>query len=519
MKETLVGIIVDVSSSMRNNWGKGPIRQTKIEAVKNVLNEEIRRIKILKGEQLDDRLKLFCLGIGFKLNLGLISVDLSEGEERKLDDRNTTLIGIIADVLTLSDLIPSQEKLEIIKTEIQQYWNSSAKTLLSDIEIDNQAHFDLAKAIEEGLMDSYRLRLNEYIENSNSSFRKTIGNFLKFIGIPMNEFVLRGHANRLSVRYSNRVGLKAEMIFEKNRTRYSKFIHDEIRNFAYEEIYRILERNGLGFSIEIILKNFDKKELLRLSEHIYLSIKNDILIEFKDIWDNHKMDFWTKKFTFISRLKMSMVRDKTEYTIKNIGWAKLKPFIEEFVFNVFSETFEEVSNTMLYSWVKTATKHESIKPISEITNIFPDSIEGSIYSDQYIFGGTPMFEAVNLATLRFNKSEFKKYRKVLLIISDGEYENEKQVLKTINLNKESGVTVVCGYVSNAKSITNFKQSIRDKTKIGAQNLMSISSVFAESPELVELIEKGEINTKIKNKLCIQINQPRKLNLLLEGLLK
>jgi hypothetical protein len=520
MEKLLLGIIIDVSSSMKKNWGNDlKIKQTKIEAVKNALNEEIQRLNTLqsKSEKLDR--KLFCLGIGFKLSLNLISVDLSDGGEKKSKDTNTELIGIICDVLALSDLIPSQQKLETIKEAIRSFWDKKASELLSGIKIDENYHLTLEKFIQEGLTKSFRVSIHNYLENSSNIIKNTIGKLFKFIEIPISEPLLKKKASVLSSNYTNEVKKKADEIFDSYKDKYKKIIESQIADFAYREIHKILERNTLGFSVDTILKNFDKNLLENLSENIITEIKSDIDIEFKEIWKKHELEFWTQKFKFLSRLRMKGVSTETENTIKNIGWFNLKPFIEKFVFEIFHKKFEEVSKNMLKEWINMSTHREVTKSINDLTNIFPNTSEKDIYSDDYMFGGTPMLDAVNRAAIRFNNKKFDDYRKILLIITDGEYDNEFHVKRTIDLAKQSGVTIVCGYISNNISIENFKKEVRDKTKKGAQNLMDIASEFEECPELVELINKGEITTKKKNKLCIQVNQPKKLNKILEGIMK
>lgn len=519
MQKLLLGIIIDVSFSMKKNWGNNlEIKQTKIEAVKNALNEEIQKLYILKGEKDGFDRKLFCLGIGFKLPLNLMSVDLSDGEEKQNNDNETKLIGIICDVLALSDLIPSQQKLQIIRDAIRLFWDKKASELLNGINIDESYHLVLENFIREGLAKSFRVSIHNYFEGSSEIIKKTIGEFFKLIGIPISEIVLVKRASILSRVYSNEVKKKADEIFNTYKEKYKQFIKSEIENFAYLEIHKILERNTLGFSIDTILDNFDKQVLENLSESIITEIKGDIENEFKEIWKNYRLEFWTQKFKFLSRLNMIGVRAETENTIKNIGWFNLKPFIEEFVFDIFHQKFEEVSKNMLHSWINISTKREVVKSINDLENIFPNTNEKDIYSDEYMFGGTPMLDAVNLAAIRFNDKAFIDYRKFLLIVTDGEYKNSYHVERTIDLVKQSGVTIVCGYISNSLSIRGFKKEVRDKSKKGAQNLMNIASTFDDCPELVELIEKGEITTKKKNKLCIQVNQPEKLNKVLNRII-
>lgn len=449
MNKLLLGIIIDVSFSMKKNWGNDlKIKQTKIEAVKNALNDEIQKLNTLQGKNKEIDRKLFCLGIGFILPLNLVSVDLSDGEEKKSKDTDTKLIGIICDVLALSDLIPSQKKLETIKNAIRSFWDSKASELLSGIEIDENYHEVLEKFIREGLKKSYRVSIYNYFEESSNIAKNTIGRLFNLIGIPISEPLLMKRASRLSSNYAREVKKKADEIFATYKNKYKQIIENKIADFAFCEIYKILERNTLGFSVETILENFDKSLLEDLSENIISEIKEDIDVEFKQIWKKHQLDFWTQKFKYLSRLNMKRVRTETENTIKNIGWYNLKPFIEDFVFEIFHTKFEEVSKEMLHDWINMSTYREVTKSINDLTNIFPNTSEKDIYSEEYMFGGTPMLEAINRAAIRLNDKKFDDYRKILLIITDGEYDKESHVKRTINLVKQSGVTIVCGYISN-----------------------------------------------------------------------
>lgn len=520
MENVLLGIIIDVSSSMKKNWGNSiKIKQSKIEAVKNALNDEIKRINSINTGISDKSVSLFCLGIGFKLNLHLISVDTSDGNEKQTGVLRTSLIGIICDILALSELAPSKAKLETIKNEIHNYWDNSAKNLLEDIVIEENFHEKLAEYIELSLINSFRIKIHNFFDRQHYLIKNSIGSIVSFLGISMTDFLAKERAKKLSKEYSSEVQQKASNIFIQFSEKYKKTIEDKIKLFAQIEIDRILERNELGFDIKLILENFDKKQLIKLSEDIYTEIKKDISSEFTEIWQKHSFDFFVLKFKFLSSLDIFKVKELTENTVKNIGWARLKPFVENVVFNIFAETFDKQAKERIYNWINISAHREVTRPIANLSNILPNTSEADIYSDEFMFGGTPMLSAVNRAALRFNDSQFSTHRKILLIISDGEFENIQSIERTIKLMKQEGLIVVCGYINDKQIIPSFKKEIRDKTKESAQNLMSISSNFGDCPELIDLINKGEITAKADKKLCIQINQPNKLKILLGGLIK
>ena len=64
----IIGIIVDVSSSMQKNWGNNITNnRTKIEVIKDALNDEFKRLKIIYSGTEKQEIYVFCLGMGFIL--------------------------------------------------------------------------------------------------------------------------------------------------------------------------------------------------------------------------------------------------------------------------------------------------------------------------------------------------------------------------------------------------------------------------------------------------------------------
>jgi hypothetical protein len=102
--KVLIGIIVDVSSSMQKNWGNNMTKnKTKIEVIKDALNDEFKRLRVLYGNGERQEVYVFCLGIGFILPFKLISVELKDGNETEVNNTSTTqYVGVICDILALS---------------------------------------------------------------------------------------------------------------------------------------------------------------------------------------------------------------------------------------------------------------------------------------------------------------------------------------------------------------------------------------------------------------------------------
>ena len=71
----LVGVIIDVSSSMRRNWrNKHGKKLPRIEAIRDTLNNWIKEEQQTRQTQAED-IKMFCLGMGFKAPIYWTDVD------------------------------------------------------------------------------------------------------------------------------------------------------------------------------------------------------------------------------------------------------------------------------------------------------------------------------------------------------------------------------------------------------------------------------------------------------------
>ena len=83
----LIGVLVDVSNSMRRNWRKkGGKKLPRIEVIKDALNKCIKEEQRLQQSQeaIFDDVEIFCLGMGFKAPVHVQGVDLSFEQEHSL---------------------------------------------------------------------------------------------------------------------------------------------------------------------------------------------------------------------------------------------------------------------------------------------------------------------------------------------------------------------------------------------------------------------------------------------------
>jgi hypothetical protein len=155
-KPLLIGIIVDVSSSMRHNWrnneGK---RLPQIEIIKNGLNRQIRKIKSIYSQKPEARgVELFCIGMGFKRPQKKWQfVDLSRNKEKPLNDMAETLIDatVVCDILALTEIIPTKADIEEIENVINKKWSGYSNQLLQQVDFRENLYDDLVTLIRESL--------------------------------------------------------------------------------------------------------------------------------------------------------------------------------------------------------------------------------------------------------------------------------------------------------------------------------------------------------------------------------
>jgi hypothetical protein len=94
-KPLLVGIIIDVSSSMRRNWKNQDGKHLpQIEVIKDGLNRQMRKAKSIYSNKPETKeVQLFCVGMGFKRPEQAVRfIDLSRNKEKPLDTTATTII-------------------------------------------------------------------------------------------------------------------------------------------------------------------------------------------------------------------------------------------------------------------------------------------------------------------------------------------------------------------------------------------------------------------------------------------
>jgi hypothetical protein len=101
----IVGVIIDVSSSMKRNWpNKDGKKLPRIEVIRDSLNRYLQDEKLkAHRNSLNNQIELFCLGMGFQILIHLTDIDLSHEQEHYLNGtlQARRMVGIVCDLLVV----------------------------------------------------------------------------------------------------------------------------------------------------------------------------------------------------------------------------------------------------------------------------------------------------------------------------------------------------------------------------------------------------------------------------------
>lgn len=179
---------------------------------------------------------------------------------------------------------------------------------------------------------------------------------------------------------------------------------------------------------------------------------------------------------------------------------------------------------MFLYWVNIASSREVVQPIQEIEGILSAVANEDILRSQYMFGTTPISEALNFASMRLLNHKYQTHKKILLVVSDGEFETNEstQSLHTpihtlADLLKQSGVTIVSLYVTNKSVVKKLVSRISARWPDGAKIMFEVASEVSEDKEFSEWLQKQDYSLPDKSKFLVQINEAKLLQEIFDGI--
>jgi len=530
----LIGVIVDVSNSMRRNWekkeGKG---EPRIETIRDGLNKEIKRFQKLYADKSLEKqdVSFFCLGMGFQRTMFWRENQMSYGEEatsnspwisKQQDD-------VVCDILALIDILPTKSEMNELEDSINNRWNDYAKRVLDEIVIDDDIASELLSFVHQSLRTTALKKLRGSLLNWLLGILLTNKRMLKYKSaqqyagalkkkVEKRENEIEIMSQKESQRYINSIHADAKNIFAKNKERYREFIESTLRDFVDKQTAILLKLLTLGHPVSKVFETFQGVEVLNLANTIYRTLNRDVEAKITTSWLSNRGHLKIVEKRIGARIDFFQLRKLTEESIKKLAWdTDLRSFAHNAVSNLFRNTFENKAKAKFSDWIGLAASREIVRPLSQITNLLPDVFEHEVYSDGFMFGSTPINQAINLASLRFLDKPYETYRKFLIVISDGEFESATLKFET-DLLKMTGVTVICCYVSDRNIMKKLPDKINPSWSDGARIMFNISSELNPQDDIAKPLAEEGFLIEQGMKLLFQINYSDRLERMLTAIL-
>lgn len=500
---------------MSNNWhNKDGKKLPRIEVVKDTLNRKIKEEQMRRGTRQNnlDNIDVFCLGMGFRFPMYIEDDILTCEQEQPLKkQKRTMLIDLICDLLALCETLPSAEKLADFKERLNQKWQQCTKHILNQSMIVENVFAQLVDYVHVALYDTAMQKHHRSLRYRFSQRKLPrvfwwVSRFLKKYAKDKEEKITTT-AQIAAIQYAEEVYRKTNSDFNNNAAKYVAIIQQYLDTFIQSYTASTLQAFTLGFTSAEIVDDLDEKQALQLAERIYTRLDEEVRKHIELTIKFHQI----KKLLF-ARQSISASLDKKELNrrtkrfVQKFGWDYLIPLIEDTVYKMFSQHFENQAKKRFPSWIRLASAREIVRPLTAVSNILPNIIEDQIYSEEVMFGATPLREALDRAAVRFIDEAYKNHKKVLLIISDGEFREETEVMVSANLLKRRGVTIISCLIHDRNLLSQIVKRPVNDWPSGAKRMLEIASEISEQNGLSDdPSQKRLARTLTGKKLCYQIN--------------
>ncbi|MEZ4710994.1 MAG: VWA domain-containing protein [Caldilineaceae bacterium] len=531
-KPLLIGIIIDVSSSMQNNWHNQDGRKMpRIEIVRDAINEQFKKFSLLPSDQTKRRkIDVFCLGMGFQRPMFWSDVQISYGQEGHPNTQTQKKVqsDVVCDLIALTELLPSQNRMKRFEIALNKKWQLYAHQITEHANLEDFAYEQLQTEIATQISESayrklqkgipYKLyqKLYSSMLSSRLTMIRTAGERLEK-HIQFWERKIDDISNSASTKYFEGMLTESRKLFEDENSEFAEFIEDRLGDFASRYANLTLTLLSLGHNTNRILENFDEQKVQSLAQEIYEYLDGRVRQKIARAWTLKSGELWISAKRVRASLNSTEIRALTEKCIQKYSWEILEQFVLQTVQNIFVDKFSEEVRELLPNLIGHASTREVTRPLKQVINLLPDSFGNEIYTNEFMFGSTPIGNAIERASLRFLDKSRKNREKILIIVSDGEFESEYPI-EVLDLLKQSGVVVVSCYLASHNILSRLSIKSSAKWPDGAKMMFEMASPFAQSNLLLCNISKNGYSVDNNARLFYQINQSELLEEVFEAIL-
>jgi hypothetical protein len=508
-KPLLFGILLDVSNSMKESWKNNAGRPLpRIQVVQKTIHD---KLQYLQNRNPDDEQRpqtdLFALGFGFRevtLHIGMGGSSLQTTVQH--DD-------VICDLLALAELVPNQAKLDNFQATLNAKWKQCAGSVFEKVTIKEDLFEKTRDFIQTNLHYTALAKLRR------APFQAELWPlWLRIYGDVTHkqreERIVTTSVTRAQ-RFVENLKSKVDDEFQKSRATYIQIIQQTMQKFVKSFVETTLQSMVLGFTIPEIVETLNEKEANVLALDIYRKLHHSISSPMKAAIGVSQQLLFGKVFFSSATLDRQEVKELSENFVKKYFWDGLYPLIQEEIRGMFTREFQEQLRGSLYRWIELAAAREISRPLHQVPSLLPDTVDEELYSDRVMFGSTPFRKALDLAGARMIDSRYKDHDKVLLVISDGEFNEDSSIMVVAEMLKKRGVRIISGMIYPQNFIQKMFPSGTEHWPKGAQKMLIIASDIPEMPKKGK--KSGLEKIQFPQKLFYHINNAQILEELLNTL--
>ncbi|MBE3568125.1 MAG: VWA domain-containing protein [Thermogemmatispora sp.] len=517
----LLGILVDVSASMRQQWHSTDGRPLpRARVLLQALNRAVESFRHHGQQDSLPAIDVFCLGFGFRCHVTPI-YDLETEEanppQQEQPCASMGLLDLVCDLLALSEIVPRQADLERFQQLLHRKWQQCAGTVFEQTAIVANAFGELVDYIEQALHESATRRLQ----------RSLLARFARLDCFPRLAALFQEQLEQRAVRireisrhaareYADSVFNQANRHFKRYRDHYVHIIERHLERFAKTYVVTALQSFVLGFTLEEIVDDLDEEQALTLARRIYADLQREVEQHVTMVLTLLLGKLMAQRRLISARLDRRTVESLTRRFLQKHGWDILRPLIEETVLSLFLRQFQCEARNNLQRWIRLASSREVIRPLKSLSTLVPAEFEEQLCTAGVLFGATPFQEALDWAARRFLEPCYQQHRKVLLIISDGAFPYAQGALITARLLKRRGVVIISGLIHRQRLLDRFCRSAPQHWPPGARCMLELASELPE--EEGPAVSTPSSPAPSGKKCCYQLNHADLLGPFLDCLL-
>jgi len=511
---------------MSKNWHNTDGKELpRIEVVRDTLNRKLKEEQLRRRtlQHNVENIDVFCLGMGFRFPMYIEhDILMCEQEQPLKKQEKIMLIDLICDLLALGEILPNEEKLEDFKERLNQKWQQCTKEVLNQSVIVENVYADLVEYAHAALYDTAMQKHQRSLRYQLS--RRRLPRGFGWVSHLLEEYVkykdekITTTAQIAANQYTDEVFRKTTNDFNKNAEKYAAIIQGYLNKFVQSYTASTLQAFTLGFTPSEIVEDLDEKQALLLAERIYAKLDDEVRNHIELTIKLHQEKLLIAKRSISASLDKKELNRLTKRFVQKYGWDILKPLIENTVYDMVSQHFESQAKKSFPHWIRLASSREVVRPLNAVATMLPTIIEEHIYSEEVMFGATPLRQAIDRAAIRLIEEAYKNHKKVLLIISDGEFREEAEVMVSANLLKRRGVTIISCLIHDRNLLSRIVSGTGKEWPSGAKRMIDIASEIPEQNGLPDDPgQKRLARTLTGKKLCYQINHSKILDAVIDNI--